>query len=42
MQTISRQWTTDESLATDINGAEETNIEADDYQSAVQASLINI
>jgi hypothetical protein len=40
LQTISRQWTTNDSLSTYINAAEERNTEIDDYQRAVQASLI--
>jgi hypothetical protein len=40
METISREWTTSDSLSTYVNGAEERNTEADDIQRAVQASLI--
>jgi hypothetical protein len=40
MQTISRQWTTNESLSTFVNSVDEINTETDDYQRAVQASLV--
>jgi hypothetical protein len=40
METISRQWTTNDSLSTYVNAADERNTETDDYQRAVQASLI--
>jgi hypothetical protein len=39
MQALSRQWTTNESISTYVNAADERNIETDDYQRAVQASL---
>ena len=40
MNTISRQWMTNDSLSTYINADDEHNTEADDLQRAVQASLI--
>ncbi|CAF1124931.1 unnamed protein product [Rotaria sp. Silwood1] len=40
METISRQWTTSDSLSTYVNGADDQNTETDDIQIAVQASLI--
>jgi hypothetical protein len=40
METISRQWTTNDSLSTYINGDDQTINQTDDYQRAVQASLI--
>jgi len=40
METISRQWTTNDSLSTYINGVDERNTETDDYHRAVRESLI--
>ena len=40
MDTISRQWMTNDNLSTYINADNEHNTEADDLQRAVQASLI--
>ena len=40
IETISRDWTTSDSLSTDINVNEERNTEIDDIQKAIQASLI--
>ena len=40
MKTISRQWTTNDSLSTYINGSDERITENDEYQRAIQASLI--
>jgi hypothetical protein len=40
MQTTSRQWTTSDSLSTYVNGAEERNVESDDIEKALQASLL--
>ncbi|CAF4396813.1 unnamed protein product, partial [Adineta steineri] len=40
METISRQWTTSDSLSTYINTIDERNTEIDDIEKAIQASLI--
>jgi hypothetical protein len=40
MNTISRQWTTNDSISTYINGADQRINQTDDYQRALQASLI--
>ena len=40
METISRQWTINDSLSTYVNGTDEHNAEDDEIQRAVQASLL--